>query len=140
MKVTITNINRKERVSERTNKPFTSLGLQVNEYGSKWLSGFGNKDNAGWKAGDTVEIDVTQKGEYLNFTTPKTVASVVVPSEWQEKMYREIFAIRQEQVLIRQLLQKSGAIESPLDYPASTGPATFDKPEDAGITPEDVSF
>lgn len=69
--VTITNVSRKERTSNRTGKPFTSLGLQCVEYGEKWLSGFGNKDNASWKKGDTVEIEIEEKGEYLNFNTPR---------------------------------------------------------------------
>ena len=70
-KVTISAISRKEKVSAKTNKPFTSLGLKTKEYGDKWLSGFGNKDNAGWKEGDVVELEVVQRGEYLNFETPK---------------------------------------------------------------------
>lgn len=71
MKVTIVAVNRKERMSNRTGKPFTSLGIRTQEHGEKWLSGFGNKDNSTWKNGDVVEIDIEQKGEYLNFTVPK---------------------------------------------------------------------
>ena len=50
------------------------------EHGEKWLSGFGNKDNAGWNVGDDVEIDVEQKGEYLNFSTPKNTNGTDKPT------------------------------------------------------------
>jgi hypothetical protein len=70
-KVTITALKDTERTSQRTGKPFTSRGIRVNEYGERWLSGFAGKDNASWTVGDTVEIDVEEKGEYLNFTVPK---------------------------------------------------------------------
>lgn len=69
--VTITNVFREEKTSPRTGKPFTSLRIKTNEYGQKWLSGFGNKDNATWKEGDTVQLTVIEKGEYLNFEMPK---------------------------------------------------------------------
>lgn len=52
-------------------KPYTSVRIQVPEYGDKWVSGFGNQANASWEAGSEVEIEVEQKGEYLNFTMPK---------------------------------------------------------------------
>ena len=71
MKITITAVSRKQRTSARTGKPFTSLGLKTQEHGEKWLSGFGNVDNADWKAGDTVEVEIEEKNGYLNFSTPK---------------------------------------------------------------------
>jgi len=74
-KVTINKITRNERTSAKTGKPFTSLGLKTTEYGDQWLSGFGNKDNAGWKEGDQVEIEIKKVEKdgrtYLNFDTPK---------------------------------------------------------------------
>jgi len=69
--VKITSVFREEKTSARTGKPFTSLRIKTNEYGQKWLSGFGTKDNASWKEGDTVEIVIVEKGEYLNFQMPK---------------------------------------------------------------------
>lgn len=72
MQITITALKDTERTSARTGKPFTSRGIQCNEYPGKWLSGFAGKDNEGWKVGDTVDIEVETKGEYLNFKTPKS--------------------------------------------------------------------
>lgn len=75
MQVKLIALTRKQRTSTRTGKPFTSLGIKTDQHGDKWLSGFSNKDNEGWKEGDTVEIEVEQKDEYLNFTTPKRDSS-----------------------------------------------------------------
>jgi len=66
MQVTITNIKRTQRTS-KAGKPFTSVGIQTKEHGTKWLSGFANVDNADWEIGTTTEIEIEQKGEYLNF-------------------------------------------------------------------------
>lgn len=52
-------------------KPYTSVRIKTQEHGDKFISGFGNAENAHWKAGDTVDIEVVQKGDYLNFTMPK---------------------------------------------------------------------
>ena len=73
MEVTITQISRKEKTSTKTGRPFTSVGIRTKEHGERWLSGFGNKDNAAWKAGDVIQIDVVEKGEYLNFTMPTVI-------------------------------------------------------------------
>ena len=96
-KVTINKINRTERVSARTKKPYTSLGLLVNEYGSEWLSGFGSKDNALWKEGDTVEIIITEVVKdgktYKNFETPKKEAQASMDTE---KILNAIAGLRLE--------------------------------------------
>lgn len=55
----------------KNGKPYTRLLLKAEKYGDKWISGFGNSSNASWKDGDTVEVQVTQNGDYLNFETPK---------------------------------------------------------------------
>lgn len=70
MQVTITKISRKDRVS-KAGKPFVSLGIMTKQHEERWLSGFDGPETKDWKIGDTVEIDVAEKGEYLNFTLPK---------------------------------------------------------------------
>lgn len=70
MKVKLTRLSRKDKVS-KAGKPFVSLGIRTEEHGERWLSGFGSADNKDWKAGDEVEIEVVESGEYLNFTTAK---------------------------------------------------------------------
>ncbi len=55
----------------KAGKAFVSLGLKTTEYGDKWLSGFAGDENNHWQVGDVVDVEVTQKDEYLNFRTNK---------------------------------------------------------------------
>ena len=75
MKVTITRISRVQRISQKTSKPYTSMGIQTKEYGDQWLNGFGNPGNRDWKEGDTVEVNISKKErngkEVLDFENPK---------------------------------------------------------------------
>lgn len=80
MKVTLTAVQRfdKDRngnplVSSK-GRPYTRCIIKAQEYGDKPISGFGNSDNAKWNVGMVVEVDITQKGEYLNFASPRKVA------------------------------------------------------------------
>lgn len=56
-------------------KPYTRMNIQVQEYGDRWISLFGNSRNDGWRAGDQVELEITEKtvGDktYLNAEMPK---------------------------------------------------------------------
>lgn len=75
MKLNLTFVKRTERIS-KAGKPFTSVSIKSTQYGEKYLSGFGNKDNANWAAGMEVEVaEVVAKGEYLNFEMPKKVTA-----------------------------------------------------------------
>jgi hypothetical protein len=75
--VTLSKVFREQKVSktkkDKDGKDFiyTSLRILTTEYGNKWLSGFGNESNVKWKEGDIVNIEVTENGEYLNFSTPR---------------------------------------------------------------------
>lgn len=76
VKLHLTHVSRVDRVSAAKNKPYVSISIKATEYGNKFLSGFGNKDNANWKEGDEVEIlevkEVVKDGKtYLNFEMPK---------------------------------------------------------------------
>jgi len=69
MNITLKNIEHTERTS-KAGKPFTSCRLTT--YSQKlqkdiYLSGFGDSKTQTWKPGDTVDIEVTQNGEYWNF-------------------------------------------------------------------------
>lgn len=46
------------------------MSIKTLQHDDKWLSGFGGAWNTSWKEGDTVTIEVEQKGEYLNFFKP----------------------------------------------------------------------
>lgn len=76
----ITWIKREEKISKRTQKPYTSLSLKLSSYGDRYLNGFADQRNAHWQTGmDLTEEDIlieetepNDKGvRYLNFKTPK---------------------------------------------------------------------
>lgn len=66
MQVTIEAIKRTQRQS-KAGKPYESVSILANQ---RWYGGFGGKWNEHWQKGDTVEIEVTQNGEYFNFERP----------------------------------------------------------------------
>jgi hypothetical protein len=66
MKVKITAIRREQKTS-KAGKPYTSLAIQTQQYAERWISGFGNKGNEGWRENDEVEITVEDTGKFLNF-------------------------------------------------------------------------
>lgn len=80
-KVTLTKVNSYTTDKEgkplvgKNGKPYTRVLIQTDKHGDQFISGFGNQDNAGWKEGDEVEIEVEEvtKGDktYYNFKTPR---------------------------------------------------------------------
>lgn len=134
MKHTLTSIQRYQKTSA-AGKPYTSVVIQTNTHGSKTLSGFGNKENESWRAGDEVEFDVEQKGAYLNFSMPKggSGASNEHSSARIEQIYQEVVATRQSVVMLVQLLKEKGVI------PSSPSPIGIPYPEDQ-IDPNDMPF
>lgn len=124
MQVTITALKDTERTSSRTGKPFTSRGIKVEEYGEKWLSGFAGKDNESWKIGDTVEIEVETKGEYLNFKTPKSFQKGGTAPDANrveikvDKILQLLTTVAQEQTSIKSVM---GDILSKVDKVADDG-------------------
>lgn len=148
VKLTLTYVNRTERVSARTNKPFTSLSLKAREYNDKFLSGFGNKENAHWKEGDVVEVasvtEVSKDGKiYLNFEMPKyggngTGAEVMKALERIENKLAllnlgvtELVAHKRKQT--GEDVPKVAGTDIPYPEDEYQGQPTFDKPEDDGL-------
>ena len=76
-KLTLTFVKSTPKVSA-SGKNYTSVSIKTQEYGDKYLTGFGNKDNQNWKVGDSVEVVIKQilkdGKEYLNFEMPKTAS------------------------------------------------------------------
>lgn len=60
-----------KQLMTKDGRTYTRVRLQTQEHGSDWLSGFENQVTQNWKEGDTVEVEVKQVGQYLNFSTPK---------------------------------------------------------------------
>lgn len=77
MELTITKIVRTPRTSA-AGKPFTSVGIKTVEHGDRFLSGFSNAENSGWKEGTKINVEVAESVKldkngkpYLNFVQPK---------------------------------------------------------------------
>jgi len=91
MKVKLTNI----RVShankdgqpylDKLSRPYNRVGIQTEQHGKTWLSGFAYQDNPmlKWHVGEEVEINVEQKGQYTNFSLPKTNGGSSSPDQWK---------------------------------------------------------
>lgn len=104
MQITLTHIARNNKTS-KAGKPYVSVGIKCDAHGDRFINGFGNKENANWKVGDTVEVDIEQKGEYLNFSMPKATfqktGSGFTPSPDLLRIERKVDAILTELQMIR---------------------------------------
>jgi len=100
MKLTIKKIARNQKISSKTNKPYTSMGILTVEYGDQWINGFGNKDNESWKEGDVIDVQL-KEGEYSG---NKTI-NIITPNKDDKVMdaLRKIFSELQE---IKKLINK----------------------------------
>jgi len=73
MKTILTKVYRSDKDKEgnplktKDGRLYTRVSIKTQEHGDKWLSGFSNWVNDKWKEGDKVEIEVEEKGQYLNF-------------------------------------------------------------------------
>ncbi len=145
-KLTLTFVKRTERTSAKTSKPYTSLSIKAREYNDKYLSGFGNKENASWKEGDEVEVadvkEVEKEGKtYLNFEMAKSapVGSQEVLtgiSELNNRMLKMSFEIAQILSFVKELTEhkrKGEEAKMPsmdIDYPDNPPEPNFDIQED----------
>lgn len=50
------------------------VAIKTEEHGDKWLSSFKVAGTEDWKEGETVEVDIQEKGDFINFT-PRTSGS-----------------------------------------------------------------
>lgn len=126
--------------------PQLRISFTTNETGEKMLSAFSKFP---LKEGQSIGGSIVEKPgtktdgtpiTYYNFNfAKKTVTSVAaggMSTEQFQKLYQEVYATRQEVVMIRQLLQAKGIIptaenratDTTVDYPASQGPTAFDEP------------
>lgn len=77
MEQTITSIFRNDKdkngapLKTKIGKPYVRVNIKTDAHGDKYISGFGNAENANWKIGDKINVLVEQRGEYLNFSMPR---------------------------------------------------------------------
>ena len=127
MEVTLTQVNRYTTKKDGSplitskGRPYTSVRIKTQEHGDLMISGFGNQDNAQWKAGDKVDITVEQKGEYLNFSMPTQVKNA--PSDAIVARLENFITMKMEPMMTR--------MEAALDRLETLGAkAAGDGPED----------
>lgn len=128
--------------------PYTKLSFKCKEYGDKYVGGFGNKANEGWKQGDIVEVIIKQNGDYLNFEMPKEVdvateriskleARVTTIDLSLERRVRELFAELKSDLV----LELTGKFQTTKDFNEMQKPHPIlqsSNPLD-GVPPEDQS-
>lgn len=98
-KITLTKVFRTDKDKQgnplKSSKgvPYTRLNVKSQEHGDKYISGFGNKENANWKEGDTVEVIIKQNGEYLNFEMPKATGDIGELTEKVKKLQSQVTSL-----------------------------------------------
>ena len=135
--VTITALKRTPRMS-KAGKAFVSLGLKTTEYGDKWLSGFAGDENSHWQEGDVVDIEITQKDEYLNFKTNKV--NQVSKGEGNDSRVFNLLNLKILPLLevIAEDIKATRKKQIMEEYPEHS-PTAFDEPTE-GVTQEDSPF
>lgn len=121
-----------------------NIRFTTNETGEKSISGFFNSP---LKAGDKIEGEIVDKpgvnrdGQnviYHNFNfvrkAPATSANTESVMIELRKIYQEVYAARQEIVMVRQLLQKDGVLPTAeTEYPEGSNKTAFDDFDDADL-------
>src|SRR3990167_3930567 len=122
--LTLTSIQRYANDKEgnplktKDGRTYTRLVIRCKEYGEKMLSGFDSIQTQGWREGDTVEVEVEQKGEYLNFKLPNK----------QDLVSKQLEQILNNQATIKLMLVKIGQAVVP--QPKEAVPYPEGEPED----------
>jgi len=79
MKLVIEKLTRTDKNKEgqplvnKQGKSYTRLSICA---GGVWYSAFGGTWNDSWKVGDTIEVKVTENGQYKNIEAPKATDSL----------------------------------------------------------------
>lgn len=98
MKLTLTQVTRNMRTSARTGKAYESVSLKAQEYGDRFINGFGRLDNKGWKSGDVIEVEVKEVEKdgktFLNFEMPERPKTLGFTSEDRERLLRIEIAVQ----------------------------------------------
>lgn len=131
-KITITKIYTTDKdkagnpLMSKQGKPYTRMSVKAKEYGEKWISGFKNQQSAEWKEGDEVDVIIEEKGEYLNFTTPKA----------EDKTASEISLLK---TMLGGLNHRVSQLEEKVFSGARPQKDTLEYPDD-DINVEDIPF
>ena len=145
-KLTIKKIFKSTKKKDGTPYPYPRCSIITQERGEVWISGKWDDTTDKWKEGDIVDIQVEQKGNFLNFYIPET------PSE---KRIRELearvlklengFETRFAQLKGDLVFEMTGKFQTEKDYQQTKKDAedffkTLNKEDESVINPEDIPF
>lgn len=127
--LTLTSIKRFDKDKDgkllmtRDGRPYVRLVIGTKEY-EKTLSGFDGPATKDWKEGETVEVEVEQKGDYLNFKVPKSGQNNGEVMKLLQEITSRVF---KTQMLIEELVADKRKNEAPtgIDYPESDEEPAF---------------
>ena len=94
--VTITKVYRSTNNKDgqplvtKDGRNYEKVSIQTREHGQKWIGGFGGNWNQNWREGQTVELDIEEKGEYLNFKKVDTEANILIMLQDQKLLLGEL--------------------------------------------------
>ena len=106
--VTLQYVKAERKVSAKTNKPYISASIQVDDV---WYNGFGDEAIFSWKAGETKEVELFEE-------------------EYNGKMYKKFKVPNKFDILITKVADLEARLEK-LENPEETDPDKDDVyPED----------
>ena len=134
-------------LKSKDGKPYTKVSIKTKETGDKYVGGFGNKANEGWKIGDVVDIIVEQNGDFLNFKLPNKddaqneriakLESRVMKLELAESRMMEKITAEVKSAL---MLEFGGKFQTTADFKKQQEPHPLYKSSNPldGMPPDDV--
>ncbi len=108
MKVKITQVGQPKDIDTQYGKK-TKISIKTNEHGDKWLSAFANKDNQNLKVGTEIDIDIEQRGQYLNFKLKEDKVTQAQLRESLEPICQYIRELRNRIADLKDTFQEFGA-------------------------------
>lgn len=110
-------------------RAYERVAIKCFGYGEgKWISGFSADWNKGWREGDEVEVEVEQRGEYLNFKKADKVSGL---ENRLQELEDAVFALEKRITGIEMNMEK------PKPIPDDFIPIVQDEND---IDPKDIPF
>lgn len=138
---TIKNYDKDKEGNTLTGKfgPYYKYGLTCDEYPTKTIYGIGNKP-LNWQEGQEIEIDIEEKGEWLNFKLPKkedVAVSKVEELEKRVKKLEDLLKTGIAQLKSDICLELTGKVQTTKDLENYNKPHPLSSNPLDGLAPED---
>lgn len=109
--VTLQYVKAERKVSAKTNKPYISASIQVNDV---WYNGFGDEAIFNWKAGETKEVELFEE-------------------EYNGKMYKKFKVPNKFDILIAKVAELEARLEKLEKPDENTTAEDYVMPEDTDM-------